>query len=222
MITTPTPNFSTLITPDRAKTLWLLLDGLVTVTEDQSAMIPLSVNELLKFGRPDFTNEKEATTWLIKLFNSLFKPQHTILVRGDHEPEYFPETFDQPAQIVFAHGYFASALHEISHWCIAGKKRRKFNDFGYWYAPDGRTAQQQAAFEKVEIKPQALECLFTLSCQRRFQVSQDNLFADFDTTQSTFAANVYHQAANYLQNPHELPKDAQWLLWAFLTIHYAC
>ncbi len=50
---------------------------------------------------------------------------------------------------------FASALHEISHWCIAGKARRELVDFGYWYCPDGRDAMTQSQFEDVEVKPQA-------------------------------------------------------------------
>ncbi len=39
--------------------------------------------------------------------------------------------------------FFASALHEISHWCVAGKARREQVDFGYWYCPDGRDAMTQ-------------------------------------------------------------------------------
>lgn len=110
-------------------------------------------------------------------------------------------------------------MHELSHWCIAGKKRRQLPDYGYWYAPDGRNAAQQRAFEQLEIKPQALECLFTLACKRHFQVSQDNLFADFDTTTSTFAADVYQQALQYIQVPQTLPRDAKVLLWALLWIN---
>ncbi len=36
-------------------------------------------------------------------------------------------------------------------------------DLGYWYAPDGRIEEQQALFEQVEIKPQAIEWLFAKS-----------------------------------------------------------
>lgn len=219
MTTTTAPSFSKFMTSYRAKSLLLALDNLIHSPE--RLIKTLSNSQLVNFGRPNFIHEEQATTWLIELFNTLFTQQNTILVRGDHEPEYFPATFDQPAKIIFAHGFFASALHEISHWCIAGQKRRKLNDFGYWYAPDGRSAQQQSAFEKVEIKPQAIECLLTLSCQRPFQVSQDNLFADFDTSHSTFAADVYDQALDYLSHPSALPSDAQLLLFTFLTIHYA-
>ena len=163
-------------------------------------------------------NEKAATGWLIALFNTLFADQEVILVRGAGEPEYFPAKDNQPARIEFAHGFFQSALHEQSHFFIAGEQRRQLSDFGYWYAPDGRTAAQQQAFERVEIKPQALECLFSLACGRNFQVSQDNLFADFDTSTSTFVHDVYQQAKAYIAEPHTLPRDAKTLLQALLTI----
>lgn len=163
--------------------------------------------------------EQAATEWLISLFNTLFTKYNVQLVRGEHEPEYFPECHSKAARIEFAHGFFASALHEISHWCIAGSKRRQLADFGYWYAPDGRSAAQQQAFERLEIKPQALECLFTLACRRPFQVSQDNIFANFDTRASTFATDVYQQAAHYIAQPHQLPRDAQTLLQALLMVN---
>ncbi|MEN6671139.1 elongation factor P hydroxylase [Psychrobacter sp. B38] len=166
------------------------------------------------------SGEQAATDWLILVFNTLFADQKVVLARGLGEPEYFPACNNQPARIEFAHGFFASALHEISHWCVAGKTRRTLSDFGYWYAPDGRSAAQQQAFERVEIKPQALECLFTLACDRPFQVSQDNLFATFDTSGSTFANDVYLQAEEYIAKPHTLPHDAKVLLCTFLAMRF--
>ncbi|WP_201617856.1 elongation factor P hydroxylase [Psychrobacter urativorans] len=163
-------------------------------------------------------SEQAATDWLMNLFNTLFAKHHVQLVRGEHEPEYFPAYNGHPARVEFAHGFFASALHEASHWCVAGSTRRQLADFGYWYAPDGRSSAQQQTFERVEIRPQALECLFTLACKRTFQVSQDNLFADFDTSHSTFAKDVYQQASHYITRPQTLPNDAQTLLRALLMI----
>lgn len=162
--------------------------------------------------------EHAATDWLIQLFNTLFAAQKVVLVRSEGEPEYLPAQNNEPARIAFAHGFFASALHELSHWCIAGDARRRLPDFGYWYAPDGRSAAQQQAFERVEIKPQALECLFTLACGRSFQVSQDNLFATFDTSSSTFENDVYRQVEEYVTKPHTLPRDAKVLLHALLAV----
>lgn len=157
-------------------------------------------------------NEKLQVDWLILRFNQWFFHHNTVLVRGDDEPEYFAPTDNSPAKIVFAHGFFASCLHEISHWCVAGKKRREMNDFGYWYVPDGRNQNQQALFEQVEIVPQAIECLLSLTCGKKFRVSQDNLFADFDTSGSTFAKDVEIQAIKFWQTGEKLPTDAKLLL----------
>lgn len=107
---------------------------------------------------------------------TFFHEYQTRLVPGLDEPLYLPKTGATPFhQIIFAHGYFASALHEVAHWCIAGATRRQQQDYGYWYCPDGRDAEQQAAFEQVEVKPQAIEWAFSLACGRPFQVSTDNL-----------------------------------------------
>ena len=168
-------------------------------------------------------NDDELTQWLIHLFNNMFAQTNmdgvpTILVRGDGEPEYFASRDGNPARIEFAHGFFASALHEISHWCVAGKKRRQLDDFGYWYVADGRDEATQKLFEQVEIKPQAIECLLNLALGRYFYVSQDNLNADFDTSNSTFANDVYLQAYDFLQNPQFLSKDAKRLIWLFLDL----
>lgn len=46
--------------------------------------------------------------------------------------------------IVFAHRFYASALNEISHWCIAGKECRKWVDFGYLYCPRTRRADPKS------------------------------------------------------------------------------
>lgn len=158
------------------------------------------------------------TSWLINVFNTLFAWQNTVLVRGGEEPEYLAAKPNTPAQIIFAHGYFASALHEIAHWCMAGQKRRQLDDFGYWYCPDGRNEQAQALFEQVEIHPQAIECLFSLAMGRYFFVSQDNLDADFDTTNSTFTQDVYAQTLNYLHQISLLSHDGKLLLSALLHL----
>jgi elongation factor P hydroxylase len=114
---------------------------------------------------------------LITIFNECFqKDYQTILVRGGDEPLYVPANSDNPYhQVIFARGFFSSALHEIAHWLIAGSKRRLLEDYGYWYIPDGRNEEQQKDFEKVEIKPQALEWILSDACQFPFQISVDNL-----------------------------------------------
>lgn len=130
---------------------------------------------------------------IIRLFNHCFlQVEQTQLVLGGDEPLYLPtmaeHTSYKPCEyhrIIFAHGYFSSALHEISHWCIAGKNRRLLVDYGYWYEPDGRGVSTQAEFAAVESRPQAIEWVLSKSCQKPFHVSLDNLdlelndFGDF-------------------------------------------
>jgi len=100
----------------------------------------------------------------------------TRLAGGAREPLYQPAEKAGGLHLLwYRDDYFASALHEAAHWCIAGERRRQMPDFGYWYAPDGRDSAQQAAFEAVEAKPQALEWLFSLACGYRFRISVDNL-----------------------------------------------
>jgi elongation factor P hydroxylase len=113
------------------------------------------------------------------VFNDCFMTtERTRLQGGAAEPLYCPAS--APGQLhtlFYREDYFASALHETAHWCIAGPARRRLHDFGYWYAPEGRNSEQQRAFESVEIKPQALEWIFSLACGYAFQVSVDNLDA---------------------------------------------
>lgn len=157
---------------------------------------------------------------IIKLFDDLFAASHNTrllcaLCNGRHgqldEPVYEPANCLQTShQIVFAHGYFASALHEVSHWFVAGQARRLQVDYGYWYHPDGRTELQQKQFEKVEVKPQALEWIFSLASQRLFTASADNLAAGA-CDDLAFRLAVSAQARAYLA--HGLPHQAQLFLF---------
>lgn len=144
---------------------------------------------------------------LIRLFNETFADSdNTRLVKGDEEPIYLPADNDYSYhRIIFAHGYFASALHEIAHWCIAGRARRQQVDFGYWYIPDGRSAEQQRSFEHVEVKPQAVEWGLTAACGAPFRVSTDNLQGDAGD-RLAFQHRVYDQVLIYLQQG--FPRDA--------------
>ena len=175
----------------------------VTATTPSDDSIPALLS-----AWPFNSDEAIQVDWLIVHFNHWFAHHHVQLVRGEHEPEYFPATATEPARIVFAHGYLASALHEISHWCVAGQVRRKQADLGYWYAPDGRNAEQQALFEQVEVKPQALEWLFTQACGRPFRVSLDNLNGEAGSGEQ-FKNNVYNRVRALLSATAPLPKDAQ-------------
>jgi elongation factor P hydroxylase len=136
---------------------------------------------------------------LIKLFDATFFTQYnTRLVKGADEPIYLPANVHcHHHQVIFAHGYYASALHEISHWCLAGDSRRLLEDFGYWYLPDGRNAEQQKTFEQVEIKPQAIEWGFCIATKNNFNVSADNLNGAEAGT-ANFKRAVFLQVQEYL------------------------
>jgi elongation factor P hydroxylase len=162
---------------------------------------------------------------LIQLFDTCFKTsEQTRLVKGNDEPIYLPRAKCEAHfpysevyhQVVFAHGFFASALHEIAHWCIAGIKRRAQIDYGYWYIADGRNQSQQQQFEKAELKPQALEWIFSDAANFDFKVSLDNL-GDVKIDREGFKLKVAQQKDWYLM--HGLPKRAA-IFFAALKSHY--
>lgn len=132
---------------------------------------------------------------LITIFNqTFFADYQTKLELGGEEPIYLPAD-EQTAyhRIIFARGFYASALHEIAHWCVAGPQRRLLEDFGYWYEPDGRSAKVQAEFERVEIRPQAYEWIFAQSAGFPFTVSCDNLNGDIEPDRLAFMHKVHQQ-----------------------------
>lgn len=137
---------------------------------------------------------------LITLFDECFlSTYNTRLIKGTDEPLYLPADENRPYHaLFFAHGFFASALHECSHWLIAGEERRKLVDFGYWYEPDGRTAEQQQVFQTVEVKPQALEWILSQAAGYRFQVSIDNLSGKESDT-GAFKLAVHNQVKSYCE-----------------------
>ncbi|SHL42168.1 elongation factor P hydroxylase [Halomonas caseinilytica] len=146
---------------------------------------------------------------VIALFDGLFMSSHrTRLVRGEDEPIYLPADASHPwHRVIFAHGFYASALHEISHWCIAGARRRQLEDYGYWYQPDGRDTGQQREFESVEVSPQALELLFSRACGLRFNVSVDNLGGEAEVDREAFRSRVEARATRY--ETEGLPQRAE-------------
>lgn len=137
---------------------------------------------------------------LIRLFNDEFRQtDNTILVRGEDEPIYLPADQEHPChRVIFARGFYASALHEVAHWCIAGAERRRLVDYGYWYRPDGRNAEEQAEFERVEARPQALEWAFSIAAGFRFHVSADNL-SGLPVDLAAFRRRVYRELCNYAE-----------------------
>lgn len=139
---------------------------------------------------------------LIEIFDNLFSSsENTCLVGGAQEPLYLPaapESGHPLARVFFRLDYFSSALHEVAHWCLAGSQRRETEDYGYWYKPDGRDEFWQSRFEEVEVKPQALESIFSAAAGIPFRVSMDNLMnpqVDDQAFQNKVDAQVieYHQ-----------------------------
>ncbi|OTG89137.1 elongation factor P hydroxylase [Acinetobacter sp. ANC 3813] len=191
-----------LLQPQTEVNISSLMSTLSTDDSDTSAK-PAQLSQWAKLS-----SEADQVDWLILHFNHWFSHLNVTLVKGDFEPEYFPAVASAPARIQFAHGFFNSALHEISHWTIAGDKRRLLPDLGYWYAPDGRTREQQALFEQVEIKPQAIEWLFSQAFGRKFRVSLDNLTGDSGDG-AAFKDNVHAQLQRYFSGEAKLPRDAQ-------------
>jgi len=136
---------------------------------------------------------------LLIIFNELFlESENTVIELSSDEPLYVPASkAGEPSKILFSHGFFSSALHEISHWLVAGEQRRKIEDYGYWYKPDGRSFAEQQEFEKVEILPQAIEWILSVSCDHRFHFSADNLNSGFVISEQ-FKQNVSLKAQSLL------------------------
>lgn len=161
-------------------------------------------------------NENDVVV-LEKLFNGLFEStENTKLTSGGEEPVYIPaQQQNEHHTIVSTKDYFSSALHEVSHWCVAGARRRKLLDYGYWYEPDGRSEEQQRLFEQVEVKPQALEWIFTQASGNTFRLSVDNVNQPEVKASEGFRKNVHAQVVSYLT--YGLPERAKLFLDALLN-----
>lgn len=145
---------------------------------------------------------------LSPLFAACFAKYRTVLVGGAAEPLYTPWQDNQPAKIYYTRDYYRSALHEIAHWCIAGAERRRQEDYGYWYAPEGRTVEQQLQFERMEVRPQALELLFCAAVGHDFFVSCDDFSGEGD--ERNFQRQVLAEAKRMLDG-NIPPRGLLWL-----------
>ncbi len=155
-----------------------------------------------------YPRPKDDCDALIVLFDQCFTVSaNTRLLRGQGEPVYCPASSRCGFhQVIFAHGFLSSALHEVAHWCVAGAARRQQQDYGYWYAPDGRTQAQQKQFESVEVIPQAIEWMLSKACGHRFRISVDNLSGEPGDA-LPFTAAVLSQVAQYCRQG--LPERAE-------------
>ena len=112
------------------------------------------------------------------VFEQIFGETHQIcLMGGAEEPVYLPAA--PPAQpcnlLIHTRDYPASALHEIAHWCLASDAQLQCRDWGHWYLPDGRDAEQQRTFQRAEAKVQAVEWMLSIAAGLPFRESSDNL-----------------------------------------------
>ena len=155
---------------------------------------------------------------LVTIFDQCFLHSYnTRLVGNSEEPIYRPaDQHSAVHRVMFTRDYFASALHEVAHWCIAGDRRRTLVDYGYWYSPDGRTASQQNDFERAEVKPQALEWIFSNACGKNFFVSADNLGEGLGPS-VLFKTNIVRQAQLYCSQ--ELGERAQRFISALISFY---
>jgi Uncharacterized protein conserved in bacteria len=96
------------------------------------------------------------------------------LAGGADEPFYKAPSQGHPAILFYREDFARSLLHELSHYCLAGPRRRMLDDFGYWYFPTGRSADEQTQFEAVEARPQGLERCFCDIVGLAFQPSLDD------------------------------------------------
>ena len=97
-----------------------------------------------------------------------------VIQGGAEEPFYEAAKNGKKAILYFRDNYPRSLLHELSHFCLSGDRRRKLDDFGYWYFPCGRTEEEQLLFEKVEARPQGLEKAMCEALGIKFSPSLDD------------------------------------------------
>jgi len=143
-------------------------------------------------------------------FNKTFaRSHHTVLVGGALAPYYLPSARPHRSIIRYRENFAASALHESAHWCMAGQKRLRQRDFGYWYIPSPRTAEESAAFLAAECPVQALEKIFAEAAGLPFRVSLDDLGLELSSRRQEFEAEVTARSVAWRE--HGLPSRARLL-----------
>lgn len=152
---------------------------------------------------------------LIALFAYAF-PSLTIK-GGAEEPFYEASKANTNATIHFRSNYPRSLLHEMSHYCLAGERRRKLDDFGYWYVECGRTIEDQQRFEVVEARPQSLEKAMCEIIGLKFSPSLDDFSGNPPTDNFLYLLDIsYHEM---LSNPPPTAKKALLALENYRVVH---
>lgn len=147
--------------------------------------------------------DDEWCAMLKQIFEATFD---VLIVGGSDEPFYQAASKNSPATVYYKNNYPRSLLHEMAHYCLAGQKRRQLDDYGYWYAPCGRSAEQQQAFEKVETRPQALEKAFCHILGLPFCPSLDDFSGN--GASKLFLTNLQHHYQQIMAAPPPLAKKA--------------
>jgi len=170
---------------------------------------------------PVFSEETAVLTRVAEIFEGLFSARHRVkLAGGFDEPYYLAPRRESWGEIRFRNDYLSSCLHEIGHWLVAGADRRRMDDYGYWYEPDGRDAEQQKRFYRAEIKPQAMEWALSDLCGIPFRLSRDNLGQGDDAADgdyAAFAAAVLKQKREWMERG--FPARAGSFLRALEALH---
>lgn len=118
------------------------------------------------------TSDDQYCQDLICAFASVFPD--LMIQGGADEPFYAAARESTIATLYFRDNFPRSLLHEMSHYCLAGPRRRALDDFDYWYTPCGRSAQEQLQFEEVEARPQGLEKVLCEVVGLKFSPSLDD------------------------------------------------
>jgi len=128
---------------------------------------------------------------IARCFNETFaRSEHVVLVGGAEAPFYVPAAAPHRSIIRYRENFAASALHEVAHWCRAGRIRRLQYDFGYWYLPPPRNKDDTHAFLDAEVPAQALESIFSAAAGLPFRVSLDDPELELSGFRELFAARV--------------------------------
>jgi elongation factor P hydroxylase len=153
----------------------------------------------------DVSMNEMAAARIAAVFNRQFADSYrTVMVGGSVEPLYLPVRGSEPALVAYTRDYPASALHEAAHWCLAGPSRRQRRDYGYWYVPGPRNAEQRRAFFAAELDVQALEAEFARVAGVKFVVSAD----DFDAPVRELEAFVRSVCERSAVLRRQLPRRA--------------
>lgn len=149
------------------------------------------------------------------VFEQIFgQTYHIQLLGGAEEPLYLPAAPpDQPCNhLIYTRDYAASALHEIAHWCLASEEQLQQKDWGHWYVPDGRNAEQQRTFQRAEAKVQAVEWMLSIAGGLPFRESSDNLSGE-PVDDEWFKDQIHQQALRFCEQG--FPERAELLFNAF-------